>query len=293
MGNIVVIGANRFVGFRICTAFLENGEEVSGYTHPAHESEKSLQDEMKFLLGRNANFKTEEVGNSLAAITHDTDIVYFAYFDGGDFYHSDFLRNEMNHAQQFLRDTLVKCTQTDTKFVLISTMRVFGKHQEMIDEHTLPEPDNSEGRLLFHFEQIVLKYKQSGLQCMIVRIPNVYGPWQPLSMCYSQAIIKRETPTIREGTDCIAYIEDIVQSLVHCKDVATPYELIHLFDDQISEWNEGAKILHIQTIDDTNREDKYQVSEKGKQLLHYRSSTPLKEGIFAQKKHMRMLFLPF
>ncbi|MEK1831512.1 NAD-dependent epimerase/dehydratase family protein [Priestia megaterium] len=90
MGNVVVIGANRFIGFHLCMAFLDEGIEVKGYTHSAHKEEDDLQEEMKFFLGRNANYASTEVGESLDMITSETDVVYFTYFDGGDFYHPDF-----------------------------------------------------------------------------------------------------------------------------------------------------------------------------------------------------------
>jgi nucleoside-diphosphate-sugar epimerase len=43
MGNVVVIGANRFIGFHLCMAFLDEGTEVKGYTHSAHKEEDDLQ----------------------------------------------------------------------------------------------------------------------------------------------------------------------------------------------------------------------------------------------------------
>jgi UDP-glucose 4-epimerase len=147
MGNVVVIGANRFIGFHLCMAFLDEGTEVKGYTHSAHKEEDDLQEEMKFFLGRNANYASTEVGESLDMITSETDIVYFTYFDGGDFYHPAFLRQEMQKAQQVLIQALNKCRQFNIRFVFVSTMRVFGDQQRKIEETTIPEPDSSEGRL--------------------------------------------------------------------------------------------------------------------------------------------------
>lgn len=291
MGNFVVIGANRFLGFHLCTALLENGEEVSGSVHKAHTSETSLQNEMGLLLGRNANFEKRTDRDVLEMITSETDAVYFAYFDGGDFYHDDFLREEMNNAYQTLRDVVKKCIQTHTKLIFTSSLRVFGKKQLKVREETKPEPDNSEGRLFLQFEQLIDKYREKGLMCIIVRIPNLYGPWQPLSMYYSQLLSNQKPADIREGTDYIAYIEDVVPAFLKCKEErANGNEVIHLLDQKIEKWEDGAQLLNKDYVEENSRHEAYEYSKKAKTLLNYETKTTLKEGIRAQRRHMRTFF---
>jgi UDP-glucose 4-epimerase len=292
MGNVVVIGANRFIGFHLCMTFLDEGTEVKGYTHSAHKEEDDLQEEMKFFLGRNANYASTEVGESLDMITSETDVVYFTYFDGGDFYHPDFLRQEMQKAQQVLIQALNKCRQFNIRFVFVSTMRVFGDQQRKIEETTIPEPDSSEGRLYVHFERMIEKYKDDGWPVMIVRTPTLYGPWQPLSMCYSKNIAGYEEAfTIMEGTDFIIYIEDAVSALRRCKTSAYSYEVVHLVEEKLQPWSAGANITHMEVKEEAVQE-KYEISRKAKELLHFSSKVTAKEGIYLQKKHMRTFFLP-
>ncbi|MEK1831513.1 NAD-dependent epimerase/dehydratase family protein [Priestia megaterium] len=87
-----------------------------------------------------------------------------------------------------LIQALNKCRQFNIRFVFVSTMRVFGDQQRKIEETTIPEPDSSEGRLYVHFERMIEKYKDDGWPIIIVRTPTLYGPWQPLSMCYSKIL---------------------------------------------------------------------------------------------------------
>ncbi|WP_110114566.1 NAD(P)-dependent oxidoreductase [Bacillus sp. CGMCC 1.16541] len=291
MAKVIVVGSNRFVGFHLCTSFLNEGIEVKGYTHEAHKGESSLQEEMLAFLGRNANFTSEQIEdeNWQLTIDSDTEVVYFTYFDGGDFDHLEFLREKMQDANKALIQTITTCRQTNTKLVFLSSLRVFGDEQTEITEETIPKPDHREGKLMLHFEKMIEKSTQPDFPCMIVRVPTVYGPWQPLAMCYQHTIIhKTQKQNVEEDTRHLLYIDDVVKALKVSQRVPFNYELVHLVNSQDREWGKGAHLLKIKGIEEKVNE--FKESVKAKELLNFQPKVSIKEGMYQQMSHTRAMF---
>ncbi|MBM7702583.1 NAD-dependent epimerase/dehydratase family protein [Metabacillus iocasae] len=291
MSKIIVVGSNRFVGFHLCTSFLNDGIEVKGYMHEPHKSESFLQDEMRSFLGRNANFTSVQIdeADQQLSIDSDTDVVYFTYFDAGDFHDSQFLRHKMKEANEALIQTITKCRQTKTKLVFLSSLRVFGEEQKEITEETVPIPDHREGKLMLHFEKMIEKAKSSDLQCMTIRVPTIYGPWQPLSMAYQHALIHKEKKEIiEEDTRHVLYIDDVVNALKSSQQASIKYDVVHLVNKQDKDWGRGAQLLNIKEIQE--KENEFKESERAKEILNFYPKVSIREGMYQQMRHTRTIF---
>lgn len=289
MEKIAVVGANRFVGFCLCDYFLKEGVEVRGYTHQAHEKELMLQEEMEMFLGRSANFivnKIEDREPLFNSIDDQFDVVYFTYFDQGDFQDASFFREKMKQAHQVLIKCISYCLQSKAKLIFVSSMRVFGSQQAITSEDVTPDPDHSEGRLFLHLEKMVTKFSAEKLPHVIVRIPTVYGPWQPLAASYQQAcvqqIIKNHSAaiSIEEDRRDVLFIDDVVQSLAHYGGHSIS-PIIHFSSGKINEWEQGAQLLQIPYEPKANTE----ILFLNKNTEAFFSHTGIEDGIRRQKLH--------
>jgi nucleoside-diphosphate-sugar epimerase len=292
MKKAAVIGANRFVGFCLCDYLLKEGIEVSGYIHKAHSNETMLQEEMKMLLDRNANFKVSLIENTEALFDSmdEVDAIYFTYFDQGDFQDVSFFREKMKEAHQVLIKCISHCLQTETKLILLSSMRVFGAEQHQIGEDIEPKPDHSEGRLFLHLERMVTRFSREQLSYVIVRIPTVYGPWQPLAASYQQACLQQEEKReekilIGEDRRDVLFIDDVVAFLAQCQ--KQPFSLLHCLSGKTNQWENGADLLRIAY---ESRQEEGGLSLQQKESL-FPFQTELKEGIRKQRLHTRNLLL--
>ncbi|MFC3883713.1 NAD-dependent epimerase/dehydratase family protein [Bacillus songklensis] len=296
MKKVAVIGANRFVGFCLCDHFLKEGLEVTGYIHQAHDYETALQEEMELFLGRNANFTSErmEEKKPLFYPKEQFDAVYFTFFDQGDFRDASFFREKIKQGHKALVDCISYCLQSKAKLVFLSSLRVYGTKQEVIGEKIIPNPDHREGRLFFHFEKMVTKFTQSALSYVIIRVPTVYGPWQPFSAAYQQACIQlvtREEKAIEVEEDRrdVLFIDDVVYTVAKCTDASPSSSIIHLYSGQHSQWEQGADLLNISY---EPRESKFEgitdgLNRREKPFAPY---TSIREGVQRQKHHTRQLF---
>ncbi|HWO98046.1 MAG TPA: NAD(P)-dependent oxidoreductase [Bacillus sp. (in: firmicutes)] len=291
MKKIAVVGANRFVGFGLCDYFLKEGMEVIGYTHQAHERERMLQEEMEMFLGRNANFivKKIEDGEVLFGPTDQFDVIYFTYFDQGDFQDTSFFREKMKQAHQVLVKCISYCLQSKTKLVFVSSMRVFGSQQTMIGEDVIPRPDHREGRLFLHLEKMVTKFSAEDFPHVIVRIPTVYGPWQPLTAAYQQACVQHVTKKhsviqSEEDTRDVLFIDDVVQSLAGCRS-QSPSSIIHFSSGKVNGWEQGADLLQVPYEPKVSTGS---LSLNKKEEL-FSCHTGMEEGIRRQKLHTRQI----
>lgn len=288
MEKIAVIGANRFVGFCLCDYFLKEGMEVTGYTHQAHEKEMMLQDEMEMFLGRSANFIVKKIGDkeSLFDSADQFDVIYFTYFDQGDFQDASFFREKMKQAHQVLIKCISYCLQSKTRLIFVSSMRVFGSQQVITSEDVIPEPDHSEGRLFLHLEKMVNKFSTEKLPHVIIRLPTVYGPWQPLAASYQQACVQHVIKThsvisIEEDRRDVLFIDDVVQSLANYGG-HSPSSIIHFFSGKMNEWEQGAQLLQIP-------HEPMRSTEINKKAGSFSPHTGIEDGIRRQKIHTRQI----
>ncbi|MDQ0247943.1 nucleoside-diphosphate-sugar epimerase [Bacillus fengqiuensis] len=291
MEKIAVIGANRFVGFCLCDYFLKEGMEIRGYVHQAHEKELMLQDEMEMFLGRSANFTVTKVEDreSLFDPTDQFDVIYFTYFDQGDFQDASFFREKMKQAYQVLIKCISYCLQSKTKLIFVSSMRVFGSRQAITSEDVIPDPDHSEGRLFLHLEKMVNKFSTEKLPHVIVRIPTVYGPWQPLTASYQQACVQhikqnQSAISIQEDRRDVLFIDDVVQSLADCGR-HSPSSIIHFSSGKMNEWEQGAQLLQIPYEPMASAD----ILFLNKKAEVFSSHTEIEEGIRRQKLHTRQI----
>ena len=79
MKKAVIFGAYHFLGFLICSALLEEGEEIIGITYPDLVVEDL--DEKRMEIGRNANFSEKSLAE-FTSILQDTNIevLYFDFY---------------------------------------------------------------------------------------------------------------------------------------------------------------------------------------------------------------------
>ncbi|KOO50284.1 NAD-dependent epimerase/dehydratase family protein [Priestia koreensis] len=292
MENVVIYGVNRFVGFQLCCYYLEQGVNVVGYTHPAHEEEDTLQEEMLLYLGRNANFSCEEMSGNLD-VTHiheQTLAVFFCFFDGGDFYHRSLVKTRIRDVHQWLMRALNHCVEKGTKTIFVSSLAVFNKQQQKITEETKPNPVTAEGKVYYHLEKVFQEHTSELSSAVVFRFPSLYGPWQPVSAAYQNAIVhkKKEVNSIKEDTRNLLYIEDAVEAIRLCVEKNEISGILHVVSNEENAWRVGAEALQLKNeVQKTNNPF---VSTKVKNELGFRPKVQVTKGVQNQLNHSRQLF---
>jgi len=271
MKQVLIIGTLGFVGYSLCSRLLEDGVTVIGLDHKPYEN--TIHEEKLLGISRNANFtfiplKQEmllkrDLENSMV------DVVFYCLpISDND---GNIERN--NDMEKLLELAIDQSLLNKCKFVIVAS-RVQGNGRSKEENYVINQCEN--------------------LDYMIVKLPTLYGPWQPFEMVYQQLILAKingvaEAINIEEDTRDILYIDDAIEGILSL----LPQE--HEKEIQIEsglkfQWYEGIKEISPEVYEElrTSAETSENI-QNDKCYTQIISKTSIRKGIENQIKHTEKL----
>jgi UDP-glucose 4-epimerase len=274
MKQAIVIGALGFVGYRLCCRLLDKDVRVIGVDFSPKE--ESVEEEKLFQIGRNADFTFINLDIENLWISSDLvkcNNVFYSLVDPT----CSIETSEMDKQREITKKQIVKviefCKKNNSRFILISTAN----------------------KKLHHFQEKMIRnqQKQDDFDYMIIRVPTLFGPWQPNNMYYQQAILaKLENRdlqlSIEESSNDILYIDDAIDGILLIgtsinKDAKKNYQLSSGLNEP---WHKGLDLILNKTS--TERIGDYQINMDDKfTIITCKQSISLKEGIANQIEYAK------
>lgn len=188
MKKAVVFGAYQFLGFHICGALLEEGEEIIGVSFPNIHVDDIEDKRME--IGRNANF-SEISWNQLDSILQDShsDFLFF------DLYTIESLHSVYGLIKSHIIDRIDKKFLIAKKLVFLVNVMSLEKENELFS---------------------TMKEEWNDYPIQMVHMPTLYGPWQPNDFLFQQLIEGKESIhfSLREYPKDAIFIDDAVMEVV-------------------------------------------------------------------------------
>ncbi|UOY92132.1 NAD(P)-dependent oxidoreductase [Ectobacillus sp. JY-23] len=258
MKGAVVIGALSFIGYHLVQTLLKEGIEVLAFDTEDLLAATPISEEKLLLIGRHAGFSYHSLGEREELEVNHTQTVYFCLCDPNE---ARFSPNAVTHLQR----AIVNCRKHGLPLILVSSI--------------------SPSDAMIQIETEVQSYERSA----VLRVPAVYGPWQPHFMVYQQLIVaaisKREPIiTVSENNTDAVYVEDVVTCLYELgKNNAIG--MYYVESGEANTWDRGIELLNgdrnIMTM------SKRAVKKKGSSYP-LRAKRTLQEGLELQKRHVKI-----
>lgn len=233
MKRVIVVGALTFIGYHLVQKFLEEEVEVYAFDFDNMNSMSKMNEEKLCLIGRNALFTYSSLRDDEGwAMLEEVDIntVYFCLCEPNQ--QKDF-RNERT-ILQYVKRFESFCRRKEIKLIVLSSIE---SNQAC---------GNDENSMLF--SKIEREVKKGGADYCILRVPTVYGPWQPLFMTYQHIIlsqIKQQAISVpvEECAYDLLYVEDVARCLYEFGRKRTGIKVYSLCSGEENQWQKGIELL--------------------------------------------------
>jgi len=279
MKQVLIIGTLGFVGYSLCCRLLEDDITVFGLDYKPCEG--TIEEEKLLEIGRNSNFTfipiTDELFQERKLENIQEDFVFYSL-----------PRNR--------RDSNITRHKEIENLLEIATQKSLLNNSKLIIFKSLAVGEDRvlETQLLSSFEEKLTNNKYKNLDYMIIKLPTLYGPWQPFELVYQQLITakisgKDEPIEIQEDTNDVLFIDDAIDGILSLLSQPNERE-IQIKSGLELQWYEGIKeispkiyeklLASIDFLDNTDREENYiEISPK----------TSISKGIEKQYKHTEKL----
>lgn len=242
MNRVLIIGVQQFIGFHLCSRFLEEGCSVDGvFIQPDHSFYHKWVEEQMLWLGRNAHLSifTE---TDLEFVEYDR--IYFCQLDP----HDPEWPKKWEKEKELLEELQKLSKKAECPVVFLSSFDVYGDDQQNISPKDQPSPKNEKGNMFIQAENWWQKQAEKAfVPTVIVRVPTVFGPWQPPGQWMTDYLLQeldfnpitfteerhRKAP-IRD----LLYIEEVIDCLVEIgREDSWTQSIVHL--------TSGEKLLNL------------------------------------------------
>lgn len=253
MERVLIIGAQQFIGFHLCSHFLEEGYSVDGvFFEPSQPFYHKWVEEEMLWLGRNAQLSIwtkEDLMEKADVSTYDS--IYFCHYDP----HDPEWPKDWAQERTVLERVWNVLKEAACPVFLLSSINVFGLDQEKITDEVKPRPSTEKGDFYLQVEKWWTKHVVQSAKSVIVRIPTVFGPWQPPGQWMTDEILKQFTnepiPTIeKEPIRDLLYIEDVMEAIMELsRDVSNSSSIVHFVSNQFLKKLPDSVSFRIKPID--------------------------------------------
>jgi hypothetical protein len=277
MDKAIIIGGFDFISFHVCKILLNNGFEVNAI-HLEEKGKIEFLEEKRLEVGRNANFLEYSLDEWANKREHDgmnTTLVFSLY----DLY---IRKNEAILQNERVTSPIIQYLErnksnTDVVFILpIQIITGHFKESELAD--------------------FLAKTKGLVRNVKLVYLPTIYGPWQPSTNVFQQAIFSKLQKTDisndeREWKKDTLFIDDAMESIyeIILNGIAGDYLLE---SGQKDHWLKCAAYLNI----NENQAPSYGTHEPiqvNNQIVRVtvKKLTPIADSITRQMEHVQWLFV--
>ncbi|MDM5187478.1 NAD(P)-dependent oxidoreductase [Bacillus sp. DX4.1] len=274
MKRILIVGALTFVGYHLVNKMLAEEALVYGLDFDDMESMSKISEEKLFLIGRNALFMYSSVRDEDGWKAVETDHFDVAYFCLCEPNQQSGFRNE-RIILQYLKRVIHMCERKKVKLNLLSSIEVGNVH------------DTSENRRLFM--KVEEEVKKGNLNYSILRVPTLYGPWQPPFMVYHKLILSEiiekecRIPQKEEEADLL-YVEDVCEYLWEKGNDQENLGTYNMASGEKKLWEKGITLLHAEHKVNKNDEE---VKREATETIYISRRTPLEFGLHKQLIHLK------
>ncbi len=232
---ILVTGAAGFIGSAVANKLIELGNNVITIDNLSTGEKCNLNKDLIFFQGDvfDTNILDQVFNYNIKAIIH------IAGQSSGEISYDNPIYDLRSNTESTL--LLLKYAKNSNckKFIFASTMSVYGEQEtEIVDEKSIPNPISfySVGKLAS--ESYMKIYSKLGINCIALRLFNVYGPGQNLknlrqgmvSIFLAQAfknkyiLIKGSGDRFRD----MIYIDDVVEAFIKCLNFNTEFKIYNV-----------------------------------------------------------------
>jgi UDP-glucose 4-epimerase len=223
---ILVTGAAGFIGSSVANKLIELGHNVITIDNLSTGFKKNLNDKIIFFEGD----VFDDIILQSVFKYNITGIIHIAGQSSGEVSFDNPIYDLNSNTQSTLKLLNYAKMNNCKKFIFASTMSVYGEQYiDYVDEKNVPNPISfySVGKLASeHYMKI---YSNYGINCIALRLFNVYGPGQNLenmrqgmvSIFLAQAfennsiLVKGSGERFRD----MVYIDDVVDAFLKCLDL--------------------------------------------------------------------------
>ena len=274
MKRVLIIGALSFVGYHLVNKMLAEEVEVYGLDFADLESMSKVSEEKLFLIGRNDLFMYSSIRDESGWKTVETDQFDAAYFCLCEPNRQSGFRNE-RIILQYLKRVIHMCERKQVKLNVLSSIEIANVQ------------DLSENKRLFM--KVEEEVEKANIRYSILRVPILYGPWQPSFMTYHRLILSElmekeyELLQNENGADLL-YVEDVCEYLWEKGKTIENLGVYNMISGKENLWEKGIILLNAEhKVKKTVKEVK---REEIKSICIVKN-TPLEFGLNKQLTHLK------
>ncbi|MEN1935754.1 NAD(P)-dependent oxidoreductase [Paenibacillus sp. 102] len=274
MKRVLIIGALSFVGYHLVNKMIEEEVEVYGLDFDDLESMSKISEEKLFLIGRNSLFAYSSIRdeNGWKRIeTGQFDVAYFCLCEPN---RQNGFRNE-RIILQYLKRVIHMCEKKQVKLNVLSSIEIANVE------------DQSENKRLFM--KIEEEVEKAHIRYSILRVPTLYGPWQPSFMMYHRLILseimEREYQLVQnENRADLLYVEDVCEYLWEKGKSEENLGVYNMVSGKKGLWEKGMILLNAK---DKVEKPFKEVKKKEIKSICIIKNTPLEFGLNKQLTHIK------
>jgi len=276
MDKIIIVGGYEFLGFSLCTAFLNKGNSVDcihfDNSHDAFYEEKS------FSVGRNANFSELSIAkwSKSELDSNENTVVMISFYDL--FYKKD-SAELLEQFEMEWKNILQSDTLNRSLLIFLFPLQLIEKGVKRDDTFRTIANSVAKGT------------KEKNISFQAVYLPTLYGPWQPMEFLFQQALLtevnkeKDIEVNTKEWVKDAIYIDDAVNEIVCLIDEEKLDTPCLLKSSKREQWKNCANFLGISPELYHNIENAM-ISESDFRIIVIKDSIGVEQGLNLQKQHL-------
>ncbi|MGV2288759.1 SDR family oxidoreductase [Trinickia sp. YCB016] len=251
MSQVLVTGANGFVGRALCRAFVGQGHTVTGLVRQAGGCSEGVQEwvqQSQDFIGLDVAWPA---GLDVDSIVHLAARVHVMQDRAAD----PLAAFRATNVEGALRVAQAARRNGATRFVFVSSIKAVGEADpgRALREDDPPQPQDPYGRSKLEAEEALLRFGEaSGLDVVIVRPPLVYGPGVRANFLQLMAAIAKGRPLPLGAISArrsLVYADNLADALLRCAtDPRAAHGRFHVADGEDPSVTELAQALgkHLQ-----------------------------------------------